>query len=40
MSRAVFLDADQKKMIAQGSPGELKTSSVAKVRAFMNRGRL
>lgn len=38
--RAVFLDAEQKRMIAQGPPKELKDSPVAKVRAFMNRGRL
>ncbi len=38
--RAVFLDAEQNQMIAQGSPSELKDSSVAKVRAFMNRERL
>ena len=38
--RAVFLDAEQKRMIAQGSPAELRESSVAKVRAFMNRERL
>jgi len=38
--RAVFLDAEQKRMIAQGSPEELRESPVAKVRAFMNRERL
>lgn len=38
-NRAVFLDAEQKQMIAQGSPAELKESPVAKVRAFMNRER-
>ena len=38
--RAVFLDAEQKQMIAQGSPKELKESAVVKVRAFMNRERL
>jgi phospholipid/cholesterol/gamma-HCH transport system ATP-binding protein len=37
---AVFLDAERKTMIAQGTPGELKESADAKVRAFMSRGRL
>lgn len=37
---AVFLDAEQQKIIARGSPAELKDSPVAKVRAFMNRTRL
>jgi len=37
---AVFLDAEQKTMIASGTPAELRDSSVAKVRAFMNRERL
>jgi len=37
---AVFLDAEQKQMIASGPPSELKESPVAKVRAFMNRERL
>ncbi len=37
---AVFLDAERKTMIAQGTPGELKESPDPKVRAFMSRGRL
>jgi phospholipid/cholesterol/gamma-HCH transport system ATP-binding protein len=37
---AVFLDAEQKTMIASGKPSELLESPVAKVRAFMNRERL
>lgn len=37
---AVFLDAEQKTVIARGSPAELKQSTVDKVRAFMNRERL
>ena len=36
---AVFLDAERKTMIAQGTPGELKESPDPKVRAFMRRGR-
>lgn len=38
--RAIFLDAAQKRMIAQGSPSQFRESTVPKVRAFMNRGRL
>ncbi len=38
--RAVFLDAEQKQIIARGSPAELKESSIPKVRAFMNREHL
>jgi len=37
---AVFLDAERKTMIAQGTPAELKQSPEPKVRAFMSRGRL
>ena len=37
---AVFLDSEQKTMIAQGRPAELKDSPDPKVRAFMTRGRL
>jgi phospholipid/cholesterol/gamma-HCH transport system ATP-binding protein len=37
---AVFLDAEQKTMIARGTPSELRESPVPKVRAFMNRQRL
>jgi phospholipid/cholesterol/gamma-HCH transport system ATP-binding protein len=37
---AVFLDAEEKTMIAQGRPEELKDSAHPKVRAFMTRGRL
>jgi phospholipid/cholesterol/gamma-HCH transport system ATP-binding protein len=37
---AVFLDAERKTMIAQGTPSELKESSEPKVRAFLSRGRL
>jgi phospholipid/cholesterol/gamma-HCH transport system ATP-binding protein len=37
---AVFLDAEKKTMTAQGKPRELMESSEAKVRAFLNRGRL
>jgi phospholipid/cholesterol/gamma-HCH transport system ATP-binding protein len=37
---AIFLDAEAKTMIAQGSPDELKDSPHAKVRAFLARGRL
>jgi phospholipid/cholesterol/gamma-HCH transport system ATP-binding protein len=37
---AVFLDAERKTMIAQGTPAELKESSEPKVRAFMGRERL
>jgi len=37
---AIFLDAEQKTMIARGTPAELRNSEVPKVRAFMNRERL
>jgi len=37
---AVFLDAEQKMMIAEGKPAELRDSPQPKVRAFMSRGRL
>ena len=37
---AVFLDAEQKTMTAQGRPDELKDSPDPKVRAFLSRGRL
>ena len=37
---AVFLDAERKTMIAQGTPDELKDCPEAKVRAFMRRERL
>jgi phospholipid/cholesterol/gamma-HCH transport system ATP-binding protein len=37
---AVFLDAERKTMTAQGKPRELLERSEAKVRAFLNRGRL
>jgi phospholipid/cholesterol/gamma-HCH transport system ATP-binding protein len=37
---AVFLDAERKTMIAQGSPEELRQSEEPKVRAFLERGRL
>jgi len=37
---AVFLDAEQKTLIASGTPSELRESPVPKVRAFMNRERL
>jgi phospholipid/cholesterol/gamma-HCH transport system ATP-binding protein len=37
---AVFLDAEKKTMTAQGKPRELLERSEAKVRAFLNRGRL
>ncbi|HSD29246.1 MAG TPA: ATP-binding cassette domain-containing protein [Vicinamibacteria bacterium] len=37
---AVFLDAEKKTMTAQGRPADLKTSSEAKVQAFLGRGRL
>jgi phospholipid/cholesterol/gamma-HCH transport system ATP-binding protein len=37
---AVFLDAERKTMIAQGSPSEMKQSDEPKVRAFLERGRL
>jgi phospholipid/cholesterol/gamma-HCH transport system ATP-binding protein len=36
---AVFLDAERKTMIAQGTPDELRDSPDPKVRAFMSRGR-
>jgi phospholipid/cholesterol/gamma-HCH transport system ATP-binding protein len=37
---AVFLDAEKKTMTAQGRPADLKTSSEAKVQAFLGRARL
>jgi phospholipid/cholesterol/gamma-HCH transport system ATP-binding protein len=37
---AVFLDAERKTMIAQGTPRELTESTEPKVRAFMSRGRI
>ena len=37
---ALFLDAEKRTMIAEGSPEELKESGDAKVKAFMSRGRL
>ena len=37
---AVFLDAERKTMIAQGTPGELREHPDPKLRAFMSRGRL
>jgi phospholipid/cholesterol/gamma-HCH transport system ATP-binding protein len=37
---AVFLDGERKAMTAKGKPGELRESPEAKVRAFLNRGRL
>jgi phospholipid/cholesterol/gamma-HCH transport system ATP-binding protein len=37
---AVFLDAERKTMIAQGTPDELKDCPDPKVRAFMRRERL
>jgi phospholipid/cholesterol/gamma-HCH transport system ATP-binding protein len=37
---AVFLDAESKRMLAQGRPKELVDSPDPKVRAFMRRGRL
>jgi phospholipid/cholesterol/gamma-HCH transport system ATP-binding protein len=36
---AVFLDAESKRMLAQGKPQELVDSPEPKVRAFMRRGR-
>ena len=36
---AVFLDAERKTMIAEGSPEELKECAEPKVRAFLSRGR-
>jgi len=37
---ALFLDAEKRTMIAEGSPEELMESGDAKVRAFLSRGRL
>jgi phospholipid/cholesterol/gamma-HCH transport system ATP-binding protein len=37
---AVFLDAERKRMTAQGTPDELQQSLDPKVRAFLRRGRL
>ena len=37
---AVFLDAERKTMIAEGSPDALRRSEEPKVRAFLERGRL
>jgi phospholipid/cholesterol/gamma-HCH transport system ATP-binding protein len=37
--KAVFLDGEKKTMTAHGRPADLKTSSEAKVRAFLSRGR-
>lgn len=37
---ALFLDAEKRTMIAEGSPKELMESGDAKVRAFLSRGRL
>ena len=37
---AVFLDAERKTMIAEGSPEDLRQSREPKVRAFLERGRL
>jgi phospholipid/cholesterol/gamma-HCH transport system ATP-binding protein len=37
---AVFLDGERKAMTAKGKPSELRESPEAKVRAFLNRGRL
>jgi len=38
-NNSVFLDDEQRTMIASGNPAELLTQSpVAKVRAFLNRG--
>jgi phospholipid/cholesterol/gamma-HCH transport system ATP-binding protein len=37
---AVFLDGEQKTMIAQGKPSDLREGPEPKVRAFLARGRL
>jgi phospholipid/cholesterol/gamma-HCH transport system ATP-binding protein len=37
---AVFLDGERRSVIARGKPSELREHPEAKVRAFLNRGRL